>query len=62
MTTCPHSVKLKLAGLCPKCNEKKPYTQFRLCKDSCLNCNGCGWFFGPGAKEDQVGKPIVWNK
>lgn len=54
MNACKHSAD----GFCKACSEKKPYTQFRMCKDKCLKCNGCGYFWGPGAPEHLIDKPM----
>lgn len=58
---CKHNSKKRLPGLCKECKDKKPYTVFLLCKGDKCDCeseNGCGYFFGPDAKEVQVGKRV----
>lgn len=37
--------------LCAKCAAIEPYLQFRTCKDKCLACNQCGYFWGPDNKK-----------
>jgi hypothetical protein len=54
---CKHNRKLRLHGLCKDCKEKKPYMVFLLCKgDNCDHVNECGYFWGPGAPDDLIGK------
>lgn len=55
---CEHNAKAKKEGLCAKCAELKPYKQFKTCKKQCFNCKECGWFYGPGAEENKIGKPV----
>lgn len=57
MASCPHSVKLKLDGMCKPCADGKPYMVFRICKEQCFKCKECGWFWGPGA-DKLAGKPV----
>ena|ERR1700722_2830491 len=54
--SCKHNFKND--SLCVECTKKKPYTQFKYCKLQCLNCNECGYFWGNGAPDDLVGRPI----
>ena len=56
--TCEHSMKARKEGLCAKCADIKPYTVFRVCKDECFACKQDGYFWGPSAPEDKVGKPM----
>lgn len=39
--------------------EEKPWLVFRLCKDKCLACAGCGYVWGPARSEELVGQPAV---
>lgn len=48
MSNCKHN---RGTGLCAKCKEIPPYHQFKLCKNKCLACNECGYFWGPGNKK-----------
>lgn len=47
---CEHNDKLRLLGLCAKCKAKESYLIFHLCKNKCLACNECGYFWGPDNK------------
>lgn len=58
---CEHNSKARLEGLCKSCKEAKPYTQFKYCKEKCFSCNSCGWFYGPGAPEELVNKPVMFG-
>lgn len=42
-------------------SEPKPVTlEFRYCKAKCFACRECGYFWGPGAREDLRGKPACF--
>ena len=55
---CEHNAKQRKEGCCAKCLELKPFKQFKTCKKQCFNCKECGWFYGPGAEESKIGKPV----
>lgn len=55
---CEHNAKARKEGCCAKCLELKPFKQFKTCKKQCFNCKECGWFYGPGAEESKIGKPV----
>jgi hypothetical protein len=38
----------------------KTWTEFRYCKNKCMSCNSCGWFYGPG-HDKFPGKPAVFG-
>lgn len=44
--SCEHTV----TGLCKDCANLKPLLVFKMCKDKCFNCKGCGYFWGPEHK------------
>ncbi len=56
MNACKHSRD----GLCKSCSEQKPYMQFKMCKDKCFKCKGCGYFWGPG-NEQLNGQPVIFS-
>lgn len=57
MKTCKH----KRDGLCKPCEEAKVFYEFKTCKDRCLACNQCGYFYGSGAPETLRGRPVVFT-
>src|ERR1017187_583169 len=58
---CEHNSKARKPGLCAKCSDLKPYTVFKYCKKQCFSCNECGWFYGSGASDELVGRPVIFG-
>jgi hypothetical protein len=61
---CSHNAKVRQPGLCKNCRDVKPYTVFLMCKGAnCDHKNECGYFWGPGAKDDMIGKScnVIWK-